>query len=238
MTILERLTVKPLTFKQHLITSIACSAVVGLIVACGGGSVPVGIGGGGTGGGGTGTGPTFSAFFKSKIQFGQHGHIFQPVKSPVLVAAMFQAGTPTPSDIPESFESSCNINPGLLPVTPPGSIIPLSAVDATGFCNSSVGAAVPPGGNGLLKDANPVFHAGTVQKLVVTGRSTTGAQIRCFDLTATASAADGDFLVPYYRPSDNALLLFNGTTQLGFACVLNVPAGDTVAHLTARWTKI
>jgi hypothetical protein len=222
---------KTLTFKQHLVTSVACTAIFALIVACAG-----------NGGGNIITSPAgkLVAHLFHKSQPGAHSHLvpISEAGKPILATLFFPATASTASDIPESFEVTCDFPTGFIAGVPAGSIVPFvpngSGTNDPNNCSFAVSQPQPG-----LSGAQPVFHAGTLQTLVVTGVTAGGAQVRCSDLTSQSAVADQDFVVPYLNPQTNAVLMFNNVTQLGFNCLLaGVPTGDPIARLTARWAKL
>jgi hypothetical protein len=224
---------KKQTFKQQLLTSVVCSAVLGLIVACGGSGHSNLI---------IQSGEALVSHLFHNSQAGLHSHIVPTsTANQPIVAAFFQTAAPVQSDTPESFEVTCDFPPGFVSGVPLGSIVPFAptnnGVDQNN-CSFAVSQAQPAGIGGL-SIAQPLFHPGTIQTLVVTGLTSGGAQVRCSDLTTRSPGADKDFVVPYFNPQSNAISMFNNVTQLSFSCSLDgVPAGDTVARLTARWTKL
>jgi hypothetical protein len=223
---------KKQTFKQQLLTSVICSAILGLIIACGGSGRSNLI---------TQTGELVPHLFHNS-QAGSHSHIVptSTANAPIM-AAFFQTAAPAPSDTPESFEVTCDFPPGFIAGLQLGSLVPFAPASSgldLNNCSFAVSQA-QQAGIGALAGAQPLFHSGTLQTLVVTGLTSGGAQVRCSDLTTRSPGADKDFVVPYFNPQSNAVSLFNNVTQLSFSCPLDgVPAGDTVARLTARWTKL
>lgn len=224
-----------LSFKEKCQAALALffSTVFVVFVACGGGSTQ-------GGGGGGGNNPSAAAVvFTRNSNSGPRSHTLPTSGPHVLAASVFAYYfAATPSDIPESFESVCDFPSGFVASVPNGNLVPFLNTNGSSDpnnCSTFFSAAQPGGGS-----AQPLFHAGTIQTLVVTGVSTNGIQIRCSDLTTTSAASDKDFVVPYYRPSDNSVLLFNGTTQLSFSCPLSptLTGGDTPQRLVARWQKL
>jgi hypothetical protein len=217
---------KKLTFKQHLTTSVVCTAVFAIIVACGGG---------GTGGGNIiTTSQQAVAHLFSKSQPGIHNHVSpaSAASSPVLASMFFFAA----SDIPESIEITCTFNAGFIASVPAGSIVPLVPVSGSSSdCSRFFSVAQP---TTILTQLVPLFHSGTAQTLVVNGVTAAGARARCADLTSQTAVADNDLVPAYLNPASNTVTLFNNTTQLGNSCQLTVPAGDTLASVTVRWAKL
>jgi hypothetical protein len=112
-----------------------------------------------------------------------------------------------------------------------GSLIPL-VLDRGDDQNCNFTFAQPNPTLGSL-----VIEDGTVGTLVVVADSTTDQNIVCKDLTGTGPTTDGQFLSVWFRPSDNAVLLFSGTTQIPATCALQVPAGDAVTRISAQFLK-
>jgi hypothetical protein len=211
------------SFKHSLIISAVCTAIFGLIIACSGNMNTI-INPG------NGPGATFTAIMAHNTAPGNHSHVFGSTSTPSLAA--FFAPAATPSDVPESFEIDCTFPPGFISSVAPGSFIPLAPAN-DGTCQQSE----PQIGNFVIT-AQPTFHAGTAEKLVVTGVSGGGVQIRCSDLTTQTAVADQEQDVPYLVPSTGAITVFNGTTNLGFSCTLNTPNGDSPAKLVIRYAKV
>ena len=226
---------KKLTFRQHLITSVVCTAAFALIVACGGGGSGVGniIG--------TVPPPTptpstsLIAHLFHSSQSGPHTHVVptSAAASPIIASLFFAA---TPSDIPESIEITCTFTPGFIATVPAGDIVPLVPVNGSSSdCSRFFSAAQPAS---TFTQLAPLFHAGTVQTLVVSGITAGGTRVRCADLTTQTAVADNDLIPAYLTPSTNTITLFNNTTAVANNCQLTVSAGDTVATLTVRWAKL
>ncbi|HEU4414320.1 MAG TPA: hypothetical protein VFT65_06010 [Candidatus Angelobacter sp.] len=224
---------KKLTFRQHLITSVVCTAAFAMIVACGGGG----------GGNIIGTVPPPSptpatsliAHLFHSSQTGPHSHVVpaSAASSPIMASLFFAA---TPSDIPESIEITCTFAPGFITSVPAGDIVPLVPVSGgSSDCSRFFSGAQPASS---LTQLAPLFHAGTVQTLVVSGISAGGTRVRCADLTSQVAVADNDLIPAYLTPSTNTITLFNNTTQMANNCQLTLGAGDTVATLTVRWAKL
>ena len=218
---------KKLTFKQHLTTSIICTAIFALVLSCSGGS---------------GRGPIITVgppqalprlFSQSKP--GVHNHVApSTTTTPVLASMFFFAASP--SDIPESLDVTCTFTSGFIASVPSGNIVPLVPVtDTSADCSRFFSVAQPAS---TLTQLVPLFHAGTAQTLVVSGVTAGGTRVRCADLTSQTAVADNDLVLAYLNPSNNTVTLFNNVTALANNCALTVPAGDTVARVTVRWTKL
>jgi hypothetical protein len=219
--------VKKLTFKQHLVTSAVCTAIIGIIVACGGGHTSI-VGG---------LPPTVNplAHLFSHSQAGYHSHILpgSSSSSPVLASMFFFFAA---SDIPESFEVACTFSPGFMATVPPGNIIPLIPAQSTGNDCSRFFSVPQPASS--LTGLTPLFHAGTAQTLVINGKTAGGVLVRCSDLTNQTAVADNDLVPAYLDPATNTIHLFNNITQLANSCQLPVPGGDSLSTVTVRWAKL
>jgi hypothetical protein len=218
--------VKKLTFKQHLVTSAVCTAIIGIIIACGGGrNVTIG-------GPPSITNPLAHLF--SNSQLGYHSHVVpgSSSASPVLATMFFFAA----SDIPESFQVACTFTGGFIATVPPGNIIPLVPVQSTSNDCSRFFSTAQPASS--LAGLIPLFHSGTAQTLVINGKTAGGVLVRCSDLTNQTAVADNDFVAAWLDPATNTIHLFDNVTQLANSCQLAVPGGDTLATVTVRWAKL
>jgi hypothetical protein len=83
-----------------------------------------------------------------------------------------------------------------------------------------------------------MFLAGTLTRLVATGVTVNGVQIRCSDLTTTAAINHGDLVPPYLAISTNSIILGIGANQPPFMGNLNVAQGDPVSNLVVQFAKI
>jgi len=84
----------------------------------------------------------------------------------------------------------------------------------------------------------PMYFAGTLTTLVVTGTTIAGATIRCSDLTTTVSVQDQQAVEAWYVIATQSVILASGTTQFPFTCNLNIPTGDQLYYIRAQWAKV
>ena len=178
--------------------------------------------------GGGGTLPQIGQAFKHLTSSGG-SHIYKASGNRNAMA-FFQATTPAPSALQQSFEGKCTFTVDTRTVAA-GSLIPL-VLDRGDDQNCNFTFAQPNPTLGSL-----VIEDGTAGTLVVVADSTTAQNIVCKDLTNTGPTTDGQFLSVWFRPSDNAVLLFSGTTQIPATCTLTVPPGDAVTRISAQFLK-
>jgi hypothetical protein len=93
-------------------------------------------------------------------------------------------------------------------------------------------------GGTLTNPGTPMYLDGALTTLVVTGRTLSGATIRCSDLSTTVQVHDQDLVQPYFVIANNSVILAIGTNQLPFTCNLNVPGGDQASFMSVQWAKI
>jgi hypothetical protein len=136
----------------------------------------------------------------------------------------------TPSALQQSFQGKCTFTVDTRTVAT-GSIMPL-VLDRGDDQNCNFTFSQP---NPIL--GSLVIEDGTVGTLVVVADSTTAQNLVCKDLTNTGPTTDSQFLSVWFRPSDNAVLLFSDTTQIPATCVLPVPSGDAVTRISAQFLK-
>ena len=98
--------------------------------------------------------------------------------------------------------------------------------------------APDPGYGTLTNPGTAIYADGTLSTLIVTGITVAGKQIRCSDLTDTASVHDSDLVQPYFVIDTNSVVLAVGSTQLPLTCQLNVAAGDQAGSISVQWAKI
>jgi hypothetical protein len=156
-------------------------------------------------------------------------HIYSTTGN-VKAMALFNGFAATPSTLQQSFQGKCTFSVDTRTI-PTGNMMPL-VVDRGDDqnCNQSAPQSNPSLGALVIED-------GTVGTLVVLADSTTAQNIVCKDLTNTGPTTDGQFVSVWFRPSDNAVLLFSGTTQLPATCIVPVPQGDAVTRISAQFLK-
>ena len=190
----------------------------------------------------------------SKLAVGTFSHVIPASpnnNAPLFALMMFQTGAQTRSDVPESFQFTCRfqVGDGFLASVQPGQIVPvLGQLNAfpNDLCQSAFTGAQAPQvfwtmhttDGSAIYDVEPIFHAGTVQSLVVTALTSSSQLVRCSDLSDTASVADGDVVLAYLDPHANTVTLYNNTSKLGLSCQLSgFPSGDTYLLLSVRFAK-
>lgn len=212
------------SFRQNLITSVACTTVMAIMIACGGAS-KIGITGPGTGT----PGNPAAAAVKRIVSSAMAGmHIYKS-ESGVNTMALFTGFAATPAQLQQSFLGKCNIT---LTSIPSGFMVPLVTDRGDeNNCNNSFSNAQPNRGSIVITD-------GTIGTLIVTADTgdNTSTEV-CTDLTNTAPVSDKQFVSAWFRPSDNAVLLFQGTTQLPVTCNVPVGPGQSVVHISAQFNK-
>lgn len=230
------------TFKQELVISLCCSAVVALVMACNSSMKSTHVRG---------------ENLASKLTVGTFRHIIPANNNAPLFAALFQTA-PSASDVPESFQFTCKFEfdvnltgSSFLSTVPPGQIVPILGqlnVFPNDTCQSAFSGPQAPqvfwaARTTVTSDAiyqlEPIFHSGTIQSLVVTALTSSSKQVICSDLSDSAPVADGDVVLPYLDPHTNTVTLYNNTSSLGLSCQLSgFPAGDTFLLLSVRFAKV
>jgi hypothetical protein len=179
-----------------------------------------------------------------------------------LMASLFQV-TPQSAQIQQSFQSSCGDDVGgtaasavnfsgaaagfialRVPLdamiqVPSKGTQPATQLNVCGGLFSQIGGGLDSVNGGTLTNpGTPMYLDGTLTTLVVTGRTLSGAVIRCSDLSTTVQVHDQDLVQPYFVINNNSVILAIGTNQLPFTCNLNVPSGDQASFLSVQWAKI
>ncbi len=137
-----------------------------------------------------------------------------------------------------------------MPNLQPGQIVPMIG-DLTSFPNNDCDAAFTApqapevfwqthNNSGDAKyNVEPIFHAGTIQSMVVTALTSSSHVARCSDLSDTAPVADGDVVLAYLDPHANTVTLYDNTSKLSLSCQLSgVASGDTYLLLSVRFAKV
>jgi hypothetical protein len=155
---------------------------------------------------------------------------FHLYRSTGSINAMQIGGGTTPSALQQSFQGKCTFTVDTQTV-PAGSIMPL-VLDRGDDQNCNTWFSSPNSSLGSL-----VIESGTLSTLVVVADSGTAANLTCKVLTGSDAIADAQLLSVWFRPSDNKILLFQGTTQLATTCTVPVPAGDRVTRISAQFLK-
>jgi hypothetical protein len=213
--------------KRSLFESAVCTAVASTILAiaaCGGGNLQRMI---------TGSGPNGSAAVHLATSQRSGSHVYPGAsKAPFLAAFMF-ASAPAPSQLQQSYDAVCDFQPGFLAAVPSGSFVPLAMAGENNACSFFSGPQVNSG-------KRTIFD-GTLQSLVVTGTTVSGASFQCRDVTTTAVATDNSFTRAYLDPNAHSVLIFNSAngapTGVPFACSGIGSDGDQVATIEAQWAK-
>ncbi len=201
--------------KPKLAEAIAMLAVA-IMVACGGNMTKI-------------IPPASSAFRHLTSRAASGSHPYRP-QSGVAALSLF-ATAPAPSALQQSFQGKCSFTISLSTV-PAGSILPL-VIDRgdDNNCNTFFSAPNPSLGTLVIED-------GTVGTLVAVADSDDGAtNLICKDLANQQPVTDGQFVSAWFRPSDNAVILFSNTTQLTATCSLPVKAGANVTRISAQFLK-
>lgn len=220
------------TKKNHLIESAVCTAiattVLAIAVACGGGNMSTIMNPNPGGSGNVARAATHPS---------GHSAVYAPVsKAGAFIAAFFQSPSPTPtpvpSQLPESFEGTCDLTG-----------VP-SSVLSQGFVILNVASGQPCGPQvGVVENISnlpgaPVAFAGTITLLKVNVITVAGQRLRCIVTNGDAPVNDNDGVQPYYNVTTNTAVLGVGTNQLPVSCVVPVPAGDQAEKITIDWSKI
>jgi hypothetical protein len=213
--------------KRNLFESAVCTAIATTILAiaaCGGGNLQSMI---------TGSGPNGSAAVHLATSQRSGSHVYPGAgKAPFLAGFMF-ASAPAPSQLQQSYDAICNFQPGFLAAVPSGSFVPLAMAGENSTCQFFSGPQ-PNSGKRTIFD-------GTVQSLVVTGTTVSGASFQCRDVSTNSVASDNSFTRAYLDPNAHSVMVFNsnnGTpTSVGFTCTGIGSAGDQVASIEAQWAK-
>jgi hypothetical protein len=182
--------------------------------------------------------PGISNSFKHLTAAASSGfRVYRP-EAGVKAMALFQTGGATASALQQSFQGKCTFTVDTTTI-PSGALIPL-VLDRRGDaqnCNEWFTAGPDNPDFGSL-----VVENGTVGTLVVIGDASGAPNLVCKDLVNTGAVADGELISVWFRPSDNAVLLFHGTpsgqaTQLPTTCTLPIPAGASMQDISAQFLK-
>jgi hypothetical protein len=222
-----------LTAKQHLIHSAVCTAVFalifGLVSACGGGASITTI-----------TSPTpppgtpgSATVARVSTYPAGHSSIY-PKGSGAFLAGFFFQSAPAPSQLPESFEGTCDVT-GVSPATLAIGFTLLSVANGV-QCSGGTGSVVSAVG-GLANVGIPVALSGTITVLKVSVITQNNQKLRCLVLNGNAPVNDNDQIQPYYNFNTNTAVLGVGTTTLPVSCQVPVAAGDQAAKVSMVWSK-
>lgn len=207
---------------RQAIVGMIILAFFNLIIACGGGHMTPGTGGGNK--------P--SAF--QQIFSGPHGgsRIYPPGSKTAVLATLTGAGfatVTTPSQLPESIEAQCDYSgtPGFLGSVPTGNFVPLALPGVDNPCLNF--SSTPRAGIG-----DQIQTDGTLNNMIVQGTTTTGGRFSCRDLTSTATITDLSLLHLDIVPngssvSISAIITPNGSSTVqipSFTCALTVAPSD------------
>lgn len=208
---------KPVS-KRDAIRTIAVVTLCTIISACGGNVVKTVL-------------PGITQSFKHLTAAASSGSRIYKPESGVKAMALFQAGTPAESALQQSFQGRCNFTVDTTTI-PTGALIPLVLDRGDDQnCNTWFTAGPNPSLGSL------VVEDGTVGTLVVIADANGATNLVCKDLVNTGAVTDGELLSVWFRPSDNAVLLFHGTTQLETTCTVPVPNGAPVLRMSAQFLK-
>lgn len=147
--------------------------------------------------------------------------------------AMFQAsGGPTPSQLPESFEATCDLT-GNAPGTVTGNLV-LEVPNGLS-CGPS---GIFFGGVGSFPVTGiPVALSGTITVMKVNVVTVNGQHVRCILTTGNSAVNDNDPVQPYYNMDTNTVVFGIGTTQLSDTCAVPVAAGDSPQKIIVDYSK-
>ncbi|MGH9634959.1 MAG: hypothetical protein ACRD72_09010 [Candidatus Angelobacter sp.] len=210
---------KQSTFERFIFPAIL-TVIAAFAFGCGGGSLP-------------GVVNSVTAQFKHLTSSAASGvHIYKPGAGINAMALTgFTGFAATPSALQQSFQGKCTFTVNTTTV-PSGSIMPL-VLDRGDDQNCNTWFTNGP--NASL--GSLVIEDGTVGTLVVIADSGTAQNLICKDLASLGALTDGQLISVWFRPSDNKVLLFQGTTQLAPTCTVPVPAGDSVTRISAQFLK-
>lgn len=230
---------------RDFITSVAASIVILTIVACGSGHMGIpnipGI-------------PSVAKFVRVHSSLAG-AHIYPPNSSgQPFVAALFQASSPTPSQLQQSFDAGCNFsnNPTVatfLDSAPQGQLMPISFAGevqlntpaAANLCASITDQTGIPTINATFP-GKETFFDGNLTSLVVTGKTFSGASFECRDITTTFAVPDKSHTRAWLDPNAHTIVIFNdnGTTlsQVPFVCSGIGTHGDQPMVFEIQFAKI
>jgi hypothetical protein len=186
---------------KDLVTNVAAAAIILTLIACGGNSAIMK--------------PIINAAKAAHlITMPTSGHRIVPsTGGKFITAAMFQSGAPAPSQISQSYDMSCDLNPAF---TPAGSLIPIGVRLNGPSCGSTAFNNTPS----PISDGKATYFDGTISTLVATAQNGT---IQCRDITNTLAILDNSFTAAYLDTATHQVKVFNqapnGTvTQVPFVC--------------------
>jgi len=164
-----------------------------------------------------------------------HGSI-QPktASGPSLAAFVFQTGAANPSQLPESFEGTCDLT-GI----PAGSVTGFVILNVPNGIACGNGGGIEATGNvgGVNGTGIPIAFDGTITVLKVSVLTQGNQHLRCLVTNGTAAVSDNDPVQPYYNIDTNTAVLGIGTNQLPISCQVPVPSGDPAQKITVEWSK-
>ncbi len=230
---------------RDLVTSVVSSTIILSLIACGGGHMGLpnipGL-------------PSVARFVRVHSSLaGAHVYPSDSTGKP-FEAALFQASSPTPSQLQQSFDAGCDFstNPNLaafLDSTPQGQMMPVSFAGETKpntlangtLCNSITDSS---GISGLTAafPGKETFFDGTLTSLVVTGKTFGGASFECRDITNTLAVTDKSHTRAWFDPNAHTIVVINdnGTTltQAPFVCGGIGTHGDQPITFEIQFAKI
>lgn len=218
---------KPSFFQSQLFQSIACTAVfaaiLGVVVSCGGGSNL-----------GTIMNPAGAAIARIANHPTGHASIYPHSTSGAFLAALFQTSGTTGSQLPESFEGTCDVTGISAAVLDTGFTV-LNVPNGTQCSPTSVNVVGAVGGAGNAGIS--VALGGTITVLKVSVVTQANQRLRCIVTNGTAAVNDNDTIQPYYNFSTNTAVLGIGSNQLPVSCQVPVAAGDQAVKIAVEWSK-
>lgn len=210
--------------KKELIQSAVCTAVATTLIliaaACGGGSAINMIN-------------PAAAIARIANHPSSHGSIYPHSTSGAFLAAMFQT-TATASQLPESFEGTCDVTAVSPSILSAGFTV-LNVPNGEACSNAQVSVDGSVGAEGNI--GIPVAFSGTVTVLKVSVITQANQRLRCVVTNGTAAVNDNDAIQPYYNFSTNTAVLGVGSTQLPISCQVPVAAGDQAIKIAVEWSK-
>jgi hypothetical protein len=188
---------------KDLVTNVAAAAIILTLIACGGNSTimkPI-IGAG--------------ARVAHLITIPTSGHRIVPLSGgKFTTAAMFQTSAPAASQVAQSYDAHCTIGTTL----PAGSLIPIPGDDGT--CDEFASLADAT----ILSPGKQTFFDGTLETLIATGTTRSGAKFECRDITNTFPIVDNSVTQPMLDTTAHTVKVFNQTApgaaiiQTPFVC--------------------
>jgi len=215
-------------FKHDAILTAIFAVIVGVISACGGGSLmnnPIIQGG---------------KNLVHLITLPTSGHRILPNTSGAVEANLMFAA-PSASQLAQSYDVQCSVSlPGPFPA---GTLIPIPSPNndpANNDCNFFGGpnpATAPP------TISKITFFDGTLTSLVVIGKTAGGASFQCRDIQTQFAISDNSFTQAFLDPNAHQVKILNqlangAVNDAGFVCNGIGTDADPVATVEVQFAKI